>query len=52
MAIPMWVKTEMTKKYDPQKLKDGLNNVDGEDIFFISNPAMGLWAWNQRFETK
>jgi nickel-dependent lactate racemase len=36
-------------KYDPQKLVDGFNTVDGEDIYYISNPGMGLWSWRQRF---
>ncbi len=40
---------EMIKKYDPTKLKDGFNEVDGEKIFYISNPALGLWAWKDRF---
>ena len=40
---------EMMKKYNPEKLKDGFNMVDGEKIFFISNPALGLWAWKNRF---
>ncbi|RLD10499.1 MAG: D-mannonate epimerase [Chlamydiae bacterium] len=36
--------TEMQKKYNPEKLKDGYNTMpDGEEIFFISNPAIGLW---------
>lgn len=35
---------EMAKKYDPQKLHDGFNTVDGEEIFYISNPALGLWT--------
>ena len=39
----------MTKKYDPAKLKDGFNTVDGEEIFYISNPALGLWALKQNF---
>ncbi len=39
----------MTKKYDPSKLKDGFNTVDGEEIFYISNPALGLWALKQNF---
>lgn len=39
----------MMKKYNPAKLKDGYNIVDGEEIFFISNPALGLWAWKDRF---
>ena len=36
-------------KYDPDKLKDGWNIVDGEVIFFISNPGLGLWAYKGRF---
>jgi hypothetical protein len=39
----------MMKKYDPDKLKDGLNVVNGEEIFYISNPALGLWAYKERF---
>ena len=35
---------EMVKKYDPAKLVDGFNTVDGEEIFYISNPALGLWV--------
>ncbi len=35
---------EMVKKYDPAKLTDGFNTVDGEEIFYISNPALGLWV--------
>ncbi|MFO7999869.1 MAG: lactate racemase domain-containing protein [Marinilabilia sp.] len=41
---------EMVKRYDPEKLKDGKNIMpDGEEIFFISNPALGLWAHKDRF---
>ena len=35
---------EMAAKYDPTKLVDGFNTVDGEEIFYISNPALGLWV--------
>ena len=35
---------DAAKKYDPAKLKDGYNTVDGEEIFYISNPALGLWS--------
>jgi nickel-dependent lactate racemase len=43
----------MTRRYDPAKLKDGWNDLvhaDGsrERIFYISNPALGLWAWRGR----
>jgi nickel-dependent lactate racemase len=40
---------EMTRKYNPASLKDGWNVVDGEEIYFISNPALGLWAYRERF---
>jgi hypothetical protein len=39
----------MLEKYDPSKLKDGYNLVDGEEVFFVSNPALGLWAHRSRF---
>jgi nickel-dependent lactate racemase len=42
--------TEMTAKYDPAKLQDGYNRVDGEEIFYISNPGLGLWAYRGRFD--
>lgn len=35
---------EAAAKYDPAVLKDGYNTVDGEEIFYISNPALGLWT--------
>ncbi len=42
---------EMTAKYNPENLKDGFNNLpDSEEIFYISNPAIGLWAYKDRFE--
>jgi nickel-dependent lactate racemase len=42
---------EMTKRYNPKKLKDGKNIMpDGEEIFYISNPAVGLWAHKDRFK--
>jgi len=34
----------LLQKYDIKTLKDGWNTVDGEKIFFISNPAVGLWV--------
>jgi nickel-dependent lactate racemase len=40
----------MLRKYDPARLADGYNQVDGEDIYFISNPALGLWASRDRFK--
>lgn len=41
---------EMMKKYNPESLKDGWNTVDGEEIYYISNPALGLWAYRERFK--
>lgn len=41
----------MMKRYNPEKLKDGINILDdGEEIFYISNPALGLWAFKERFQ--
>jgi nickel-dependent lactate racemase len=41
----------MTKRYNPDTLKDGFNRLpDGEEIFYISNPALGLWALKRQFE--
>jgi len=43
---------EMLKRYDPARLKDGPNTLpDGEEIYYISNPALGLWACRERFNT-
>ena len=40
---------EMIQKYNPEKLKDGYNTLPGgEEIFYISNPALGLWAHKDR----
>ena len=40
---------ELLRKYDPRLLRDGWNTVDGEEIFFVSNPGLGLWAYRGRF---
>jgi hypothetical protein len=40
---------QMIERYDPARLKDGYNTVGGEQIFYISNPALGLWAYRGRF---
>jgi nickel-dependent lactate racemase len=39
-----------TAKYNPAVLTDGWNMVDGEEIFYISNPGLGLWAYEGRFK--
>jgi nickel-dependent lactate racemase len=42
---------KMTKKYNPGRLREGFNSMpDGETIFYISNPALGLWAHKDRFK--
>ncbi len=44
---------ETLQKYDPQKLKDGFNTLeDGEEVFYISNPALGLWAYKKIFDNE
>ncbi|MEA5129687.1 MAG: lactate racemase domain-containing protein [Proteiniphilum sp.] len=41
---------EMMRKYDPSRLKEGFNRLpDGEEIYYISSPALGLWAHKDRF---
>ncbi len=40
----------MISKYNPEQLEEGFNTMaDGEEIFYISNPALGLWAHRERF---
>ncbi len=42
---------EMMSRYDLSKLKEGFNRLpDGEEIYYISSPALGLWAHRDRFE--
>lgn len=41
---------EMVKRYDPSKLQYGYNILpDGEEIYFIPNPALGLWINREKF---
>jgi nickel-dependent lactate racemase len=40
----------MLKVYDTKKFAQGFNRVNGEDIFFIPNPGLGLWAHRARIE--
>lgn len=43
---------QMLDKYNPKKLIDGFNTMpDGEEIFYISNPALGLWSSKERFNS-
>ena len=47
-AVPY---AEMAARYNPDELTDGFNTLpDGEEVFYISNPALGLWAYREKFE--
>ncbi len=40
----------MMARYNPDTLRDGFNTLpDGEQIFYISNPGLGLWSFKDRF---
>lgn len=41
---------ETIKVYDPKTLQNGWNTVNNEEIFFISNPALGLWIHKNHFK--
>ena len=42
---------EMLARYPLDSLQDGWNTMpDGEEIYYISNPALGLWASPDRFK--
>jgi hypothetical protein len=38
----------MLTRYNPQTLRYGNNSVDGEEVFFISNPGLGLWTYREK----
>ena len=41
---------EALKRYDPNRLREGHNVLpNGEKLFYINNPALGLWVDKQRF---
>jgi len=35
----------MLTRYDPRKLRHGHNRIGDDEIFFIANPGLGLWAY-------
>ena len=39
---------EAAKRFDPKKLTDGFHSIDGEEVFYISNPALGLWTVDKK----
>lgn len=42
---------EVMERYNFNYLKEGFNTLpNGEEIFYISNPALGLWAHRDRFK--
>ena len=41
---------EVVERYKPQTLSDGWNTLpDGETIYYVSQPALGLWAHRDAF---
>ena len=38
----------MSHRYGIDSLENGSQTVDGEEIFFVRNPALGLWAHRSR----
>ena len=41
---------EVLEKYPIQSFQDGFNTLEnGEEIFYVSNPAAGLWAVKNKF---
>lgn len=42
---------EVSKRYDPSKLTFGWNTMpDGEEIYYVPNPALGLWIDKGMFQ--
>jgi nickel-dependent lactate racemase len=40
------------RRYDPTRLNPGMNRLpDGEEVFFVPNPAVGLWGLRDKFES-
>ena len=41
---------EALRRYPADRMRDGWNTLpDGEEVYYISNPALGLWAHPDRF---
>lgn len=40
---------EAVRTYNPDRLKPGFQTVEDEEIYYIPNPALGLWADRGRF---
>ena len=42
---------ELSQRYQPERLTSGWNQLDdGERIFYVANPALGLWAVSSRLQ--
>lgn len=41
----------MTAKFNPASMRPGYNLIGDEEIFFIPNPGLGLWAHRDRFKS-
>ncbi|MDD4124504.1 MAG: lactate racemase domain-containing protein [Eubacteriales bacterium] len=41
---------EALKKYNPDILKSGFNTIEGEEIYFIDSPSLGLWTSKAKFK--
>ena len=41
---------EVLAKYPIDKLHRGVNEVNGEKVFYVDNPALGLWALRENFD--
>ena len=41
---------EAAAEYDPRSLRPGWNDVAGEEVYFIPNPALGLWIDRARLQ--
>jgi nickel-dependent lactate racemase len=44
-----WDLDSAMAQYGPRKMKLGYNFVGGEEVFFVPNPGLGLWAYRGRF---
>ncbi len=42
----------MLSRYNPQTLRYGYNQIDGEEVFFIPNPGLGLWSSRGKLDSQ
>jgi nickel-dependent lactate racemase len=43
--------TPMMKRYNPKAMRNGYNTMsDGQAVYFISDPGLGLWALKSQFQ--